>query len=257
METLVRSLTALKSYLEGQFSAAWKKLQTPQAASNCQDKLRCVLRKSAIIPGKSLDYFDLFSDAVQAELNVIYKAELKAQLSLNSTEKYCPICFDSFQGEECILAGCGHRACTSCWRALIRSAASSGDAIIRCPSYKCSNMIGIYDVAHILFSAHDYDDPRKCLDIDRLANLMRFRIENHMLNNGASFVKSSSNVRFCPTPSCNRVFLPTNASFVESAHEGLAIKLSLHGSDIHVCDCGWSMCGQCGQSSHFGRSYQR
>jgi len=131
----------------------------------------------------------------------------------------------------------------------LRSAASSGDGIIKCPYFRCSNILGIRDIAHIMFD--DLYATSDTVDIlssaQVLMKLVRFKIEQY-LSTRTTNTAEAANFRFCPTPSCERIF-----SFTKKAKKDIQ-SLLLSGLDIVICTCGTSMCADCkGEgSSHLG-----
>jgi len=209
--------------------------------------LQRALKLSNIAPGISLDHLDIYKIIEIAEVEVIHRAKKDLDCSLKDEDDMscCPICFDIFDGDQMSLAACGHQVCASCWRGLLRSAASSGDGIIKCPYFRCSNILGIREIAHIMFD--DLYATSDTVDIlssaQVLIKLVRFKIEQYL-----STSEEADNFRFCPTPSCERVF-----SFKKKAKKD-SQSLLFSGSDIVICTCGTSMCSDCkGKvSSHLG-----
>mmetsp|Transcript_31124 Transcript_31124/g.61621 ORF Transcript_31124/g.61621 Transcript_31124/m.61621 type:complete len:864 (-) Transcript_31124:91-2682(-) len=213
------------------------------------------LNLSNTAPGISIDHLDIYKIIEMAEVEVIHRAKkdlycnLKGEDDMSHCPSHCPICFDIFDGDQMSLAACNHQVCASCWRGLLRSAASSGEGIIKCPYFHCSNILGIREIAHIMFddlyATSDTVDILSSAQI--LMKLVRFQIEQY-LSTRTTNTEEAANFRFCPTPSCERVF-----SFTKKSKKDRQ-SLLLSGSDIVVCTCGTSMCADCkGKgSSHLG-----
>jgi len=227
-----------------------------------------------IEPGVSLDYLDIYRHAEKQEMDIIdmnigidHHGDNDDMSELHGhDDDVCQICFDEFEGNDVSISPCGHSFCISCWRGALRSAASSGDAEIKCASFRCSNTLGIRDVAHMLFDFEDSNNTTdgnttisSLRDINVLINLMRFRMERYLLEATSSREKSAVSCRmcsdqeeqvvtafrFCPTPSCNRFFPVSKNKFEYDT----AI-----GSDIMMCPCDASICKNCHQPSHLGVS---
>jgi len=210
------------------------------------------LQLSQVTPGRSLDYLDLYLEVDKREAQAVN--QVKSDISIwdtnNMKENCCPICFDTFDGNQMHLTACGHEACSSCWRQLIHSAVSSGEAGIKCPYFQCSHTLGICDIAHILFKKVD----AKCDILSEtkvLMNLIRFQIEQYLFTNSNQGIKTEKNAsfRFCVTPSCNRIF-----SFPKNINKEKRQLPKINGSFIHLCSCGASICADCKHEgpSHLG-----
>jgi hypothetical protein len=95
-------------------------------------KLKSGLQKFDMTPGESLDYFGLYPDTMQYELNNISRAEQRVEnemdvnghngqrvdheMDMNGHYGQCLICFDDLGKNGLQMLSCGHKACTSCWR---------------------------------------------------------------------------------------------------------------------------------------------
>ena len=103
---------------------------------------------------------------------------------------------------------------------------------MKCPAYKCEATLTIRDCAHILFDDDlQEEEKNNAKSIRLIMSLMRYRIEDHLLQ-----VTS----KHCKTSGCNGIFmLGTTTS--ES-----------RGCDIGVCKCGASLCNGCGLQAHPG-----
>jgi len=200
--------------------------------------LEKALRKTNIDIERTLDYFDTFNTNEFHgfhDLKVYNEGDDKEDdwVTLTEADDVCPICFDPFENNDVYLRTCGHRACVSCWRGLIKSSSSSGETCISCPAFKCNEKLTIRDIAHILF---DDSEGISSVDVNTLINLIKFNID-------ASLV---SHAKFCSTPSCTKMF-PMRQSVLDSDE-------SQPGMSVYLCSCGTSMCNDCYQPAHFGMS---
>lgn len=219
---------------------------TAKISSNSGDintkAIQKALQLSNIIPSISLDHLDIYKKVKKLEMEAIHQAEKDLSHIQKGADDTlcCPICFDTFDGEQMSLSACNHQVCASCWRGLLQSAASSGEAIIKCPYFRCSNIVGIPDVAHIMFkdlyAASDYTDILSSSQV--VMNLVRFQIEQYISTSTMS-TKAGNDLRFCRTPSCNRAF-PSPGKV-----EKYSQFFNLSGSNIVICACGASMCADC------------
>lgn len=106
---------------------------------------------------------------------------------------------------------------------------------IRCPAYKCDQVLNTRDAAHLLF---DKTNEINTKDVTVMMNLSRFQMDNLLIDHKA---------QHCSTPSCNRIFSITPRGIMDV--DGGQKNKSDH---ICICNCGASICCKCGQSSHFG-----
>ena len=88
-----------------------EKHQRPSA-----QKLKSGLRKFDITPGESVDYFGLYLDTIQYDLNNIFRAETRIDKNQMDSEDCCPICLEDLGQNGLEFSKCGHKACPSCWR---------------------------------------------------------------------------------------------------------------------------------------------
>mmetsp|Transcript_19277 Transcript_19277/g.22955 ORF Transcript_19277/g.22955 Transcript_19277/m.22955 type:complete len:903 (-) Transcript_19277:353-3061(-) len=231
-----------------------EKMATLTASNNGIRYTRTIhraLQLSNTTPSISLDHLDIYKKIEIVEIEVIHRAETDSDCSLNGEDDVscCPICFDIFNGDQMSLEACNHQVCASCWRGLLRSAASSGEPIIKCPYFRCSNILGIREIAHIMFdelyATSNTADILSSAQV--LMKLVRFQIEQY-LSTGTTNTDEVTNFRCCPTPSCERAF-----SFTKKAKKDRQ-SLLWSGSDIAICTCGASMCADCENkgSSHLG-----
>jgi len=209
-------------------------LERSESKSKRADTLKRAFDKPSFGISMASDHFDSFEHVDAEELGVVCGDSTRVA---SSTQ--CMVCFDDFEGNALGLSACGHRACTSCWRGLVGSAASSGDLKVRCPAYKCKNTLSFRDCAHILF---DQDlqrdtDEYETTNCHPLTNLVSYRIDKHLLKNAS---------RHCTTPACNGIF-----KLKKYSNE---CETSVEGSRAAMCSCGASICLDCGERSHVGTS---
>eukprot|EP00592_Proboscia_alata_P008364 CAMPEP_0194357880 /NCGR_PEP_ID=MMETSP0174-20130528/5291_1 /TAXON_ID=216777 /ORGANISM="Proboscia alata, Strain PI-D3" /LENGTH=567 /DNA_ID=CAMNT_0039128077 /DNA_START=642 /DNA_END=2342 /DNA_ORIENTATION=+ len=200
--------------------------------------LEKALRKADIDVERTLDYFDTlntneFHDFHDLKVCSGRDGNGDDWMNLTQTDDVCPICFDTFAQNDVYLRSCGHRACISCWRGLIKSSSSSGEKCISCPAFKCYENLTIRDVAHILF---DDSNEISSADVNTLMNLIRFNMDASVI----------SHAKLCSTPSCTKIF-PKRQHDRESDE-------SQPGISVYLCSCGTSMCNDCYQPAHFGMS---
>ena len=123
----------------------------------------------------------------------------------------------------------------------MKSAASSGDALIKCPHFRCSNILGIREIAHILFDGfHSSSRTEEMLHPTKiLMKLVQFRVEQYLSTMGNECDKGTTFV-FCPTPSCKRIFSFKKKTNMDEEHSQ-----AMHGSNMILCSCGASICADC------------
>jgi len=192
--------------------------------------------------GISLDHLDIYKKMEKAEMEALNLSKKDSDCIKKGKDDVscCPICFDAFDGDQMSLAACNHQVCPTCWRGLLRSAASSGGAIIKCPYFRCSNILGICEIAHIMFNElYATSDTADILSSSQvLMDLARFQIEQY-ISTSATNVEGGYNFRFCRTPSCNRTFCSKKNA--EKDRQSLAWS----GSNVIICACGSSLCADC------------
>jgi len=246
----VELFNELSAFLTSNKSEIVRMLSEKILATHIKEKvyiatLQKSLQESNISPSRSLDYLDIYKKTEKIEMEVILQAEENLDCSLKGKNNvpHCPICFEPFAGNQMHLTACGHQACASCWRGLLQSAASSGDAVVKCPYFRCSNILGIREMAHILFGEfHNSIDIGNMLSTTKiLMNLVRFRVEQYLFTSMNHCEKNTSFL-FCPTPSCKRIFSFANEECIKEGHTP-----PLNGSNIFLCICGASICGDCCQ----------
>lgn len=191
------------------------------------------------------DYFDIYEDVEIAEQTSISNETLSGSafdvLSTNDKEGYCMICFDSFNETELYLSSCKHKACTSCWRGMVLSSSMSGNARIKCPAYKCKNLLSLRDSVHIMV-----DDDLQDLDSDNdktqntVLKMTKYLIEDYLVN---------KKPKYCETPSCNG-FVMQNP--ISSSNVGEGLSPADRGTKICLCSCGSMICQKCNESAHVG-----
>jgi len=236
---------------------------------------------------QSFDYIDIYQEAEKMEMDWIKEAEKKLSAEMvhgsfvnTNNSKFsnvCEICFDEFTGDEIGLSLCNHTFCRMCWRGLLQSAASSGEAVIHCPCFRCPNVVGIRDIAHILFNSHKFtavssgslpDDSKdkesgieqKPLmgsdkqDTNILMKLMQARMERYLVDNQSS--KKGTVFRFCSNACCRKILhLPEKKEEDEAAtHKKKVDENTSLGSYILMCNCGTGICSKCHQNAHYGIS---
>ena len=127
----------------------------------------------------------------------------------------------------------------------MQSAASSGSGTIRCAHFRCSNILGISDVVHILFNdssaASGTSDTLTSSQV--VMNLVRFQIEKY-ISTSAINTEEEDNLLFCSTPLCRNIF-----SFPKK-NEKESWVCNLSGSNFVICACGASICADCKGKGH-------
>jgi ariadne-1 len=145
------------------------------------------------------------------------------QLVINGTapEPFrCPICLDPAT-DFCAL-GCGHRACTPCYREYItHKIDDEGGAAIhaRCPSVKCGVKLTEGLVNALVPEAHK---ARFALYLEQ------------------SYVEDNPRFEWCPSPQCS------NAIYMAQ----LPDQQPFCGAQCVACDCGESFCFACRRDDH-------
>ena len=122
------------------------------------------------------------------------------------------------------------------FRGHVRASSSSGDAIVKCPAYKCNEVLNMRDIAHLLF---DKTDDIKLEDISVLMNLMKFKMDQMLLD---------KKFNHCSTPSCTRIF---SSGSISNKDEN---KSPARCMKVCLCKCGASHCPYCKGPAHFGIS---
>ncbi len=118
----------------------------------------------------------------------------------------------------------------------VRVLSNSGNTAIRCPAYKCKEVLNIRDMAHILF---DNMEEIQTNEMIVLLNAMKYKMERALLDK--KFIKH------CSTPSCNRL-ISTHTSLSEECTTDVKNKCT----NICLCQCGASICSHCKEPVHFG-----
>ena len=236
--------------------------------------------KAGMFVGDCYDLFDIFQlwlnapPSHQDEESPLADANSSSGC-LPSSPRTCLACFDTVNDDTTIsqLLPCGHVTCSDCWSRYLVSAAGSGQGFVRCAAHKCNVRVSIMDAAHIFFfNNHNHHVAQQQATNTTVsnhrrvfANLVRFELEKslpRLLSQLPSCQKKSSSSssssspaaaaaatttrkpRFCPTPCCGRILVPSNV-------EGTI------GRNLMVCHgCGEIQCGEClnGGPSHPGMS---
>lgn len=118
----------------------------------------------------------------------------------------------------------------------VRVLSNSGNTAIRCPSFKCKEILNIRDMAHILF---DDTEEIQSNDMIVLLNAMKYKMERALLD--------KKYINHCSTPSCNRL-ISTYAMLSEECTYDRDNKCT----NICLCQCGASICSHCKEPAHFG-----
>ena len=214
----------------------------------------CTLPQDTLVTKSSLSYkftspklsFDLVVSANKWNVKGAFPSEL--QLCSKLTEKrhkntnaydedideyitFCPICFEEIDvhGSKSLTATalntCRHWFCDVCWRTHLLNSINSGSLRIRCPEFKCENIV----------------------DIITMASLINIRDIQHLHQHNITMdVQESHNKKWCPYPGCGRV-LVTSATTSDIT----TVPTSM------TCGCGTSLCFNCMQTAHWPASCEQ
>eukprot|EP01083_Nonionella_stella_P077534 211785_1 len=129
----------------------------------------------------------------------------------------CQICFSDVKSRDTFSMPCNHRFCLDCWKHHLTSALNSGTAggasvlHVRCPEYKCKNIVG-EEVFQMLLEKSLFE-----------------KYQRRLLQ---SFVDDNNDISWCPSASCARV-----------------VAFSKHKTTVR-CSCGQKFCFQCQSPAH-------
>lgn len=132
----------------------------------------------------------------------------------------CPICLESATSYSAL--GCGHRACTPCYREYIsHKIEDEGSAAVlaRCPSFKCRVQLTAELVDALLPDA-------------QRARFAAFLEQ--------SYVDNNPRLEWCPAPQC------TSAIYMAQAPDPAPVL----GAQGVVCECGEAFCFACRRDDH-------
>lgn len=175
------------------------------------DIANILLRKYKWNKEKLIDVYYSDTEKVMNEAGVSCCQRSSSPTS-SSTPTRCRICGDLFGKDDCFSLPCHHSFCKFCYGTYLTHQVSDGPPCVyaHCPEFKCKQAITMTAVKS-LCSQETYD--------------------KYMMYVTRNFIETSSSMRWCPHPGCERVAIGSGVTTV-------------------FCQCNFPFCFRCGQEAH-------
>jgi ariadne-1 len=127
-------------------------------------------------------------------------------------ENYCRICLSQCDAKKLYGLSCGHKFCSDCYKGYLDTVIGDGPICVTatCPEHQCNQKI-LADTVKSLCDASTY--------------------EKYLMYMTRNFIETSSTMRWCPAPGCEKVAVGSSITTV-------------------VCSCTNSFCFRCGGEAH-------